>query len=95
MATQLGEGGGGLGVVALLAYDELALADVQLLVGEDVLQHQGPQLRDGHLALIHLIGLRLKDGALHVDVGLSLHAQLSQLLDAVVHTALLYLCHNI
>ncbi len=93
MAAQLRKGGGGLGIIPLFPYDELVLADVELFMGEEVLQHQGPELRDGHLALVHLIGLRLQDGPLHVDVGLGLGADLTKSPDAVVHAAFFRLCH--
>ena len=62
-------------------------------MGEKMFQHQGPQLRDGHLALVHLIGLRLQDGALYVDVGLGLGADFTKSPDAVVHAAFFRLCH--
>ena len=86
VAAQLREAGRGLGIVALLADDQLAVADVECFVGKDVLQGQGAQLRDGYLALVHLIGLCLQDSALHVNAGLGLHAQLSELLNTIVHT---------
>ena len=95
VAAQLRKGGGGLGIIPLFPYDELILSDVELFMGEKMFQHQGPQLRDGHLALVHLIGLRLQDGPLHVDVGLGLGAQLPEPLDAVVHAAFLGLCHSL
>ena len=93
VAAQLREGGGGLGTGPLLPHDQLAFADVQGLMGEDMLQRQGPQLRHGHPALVHLVGLRLQDGPLHVDMGLGLHAQPSQPADALVHAPLLSLRH--
>ena len=93
VAAQLWECGGGLGVVPLLSHDKFAVSYVELLVGKDVLERQRAQFRDGHLALIHLISLRLQNGPLDVDVGLGLHAQLPEFFDTVVHAALLPSCH--
>ena len=93
VAAQLREGWGGLGIIPLLSHDQLSLADIELLVREDVLEGQGPQLRNRYLALVPLIGLCLQDGALHVDMGLGPHAQLPQLSDSFVHSPRLRFLH--
>ena len=85
VAAELGERGGALRPAALLADDQLAVADPERFVGEDMLEDQRPQNRRFHRAGKFLIGFGDQAGPLDAESRGGVQAFLAQLADAFVH----------
>ena len=88
VAAQLGEGRGALRILALLADEQLVIAQIQGLAAEVLLQNQRTQHGGGNSSLILFVNVGFNVGALQIQMGLGAMADPSQSLDSFCAAAL-------